>query len=688
MKRYTFLITLLPGIVCGQNTDCDTTRVENLDEIIVTAATHRTDATTTVYIPEARQREAAADGVSLLGNMNIPQLNVDRLSGKVSTIDNQPVSFFINGRQAGAEDLSGLNPVDVKRVEYLDFPSDPRYLRAAHVVNFVTRRYTYGGYTKVGGKERFMVHSGEASVYSKFAYRAMEYDATVNGSFDNNSHTGTCAKETYRFPKGNIERKTEAENSRNRQRNFSAALRASWTRSQSLVVRNLLSFTRDNIPFNEITGKVTFSDIFQNGLFKRMDSKKAHSLNWICDIYAGMQSGWALNSSIELTHTFTNNSENYISSAVSIDNFAHEKALSGRINTQISKALSNQFSIIANLIVSRSNTDIVYRGTDCADNSFSQWFGGLYAGLSANWRKVAGSIDGGFALESNSINNHRTDDRYPFTHLNVQYSPNSRNRIGLWFQYATISPNAAIKNPNTIRQSELMSVGGNPELESSRLISSNLNYTFLPDNRWQLTAYAALFRIARRQAPVYTPDGPDGTMLKHYMNDGNYNHGQVGARVSAKFFEGRLTVSVAPRLLLYRCTGTNSATLCSPGSTMNVDYYLGHFFFNVYAGTPDSYVDGETCFRRRLPGQYSVGMGWSRKGWNIQLSAANIFRSSWKTSSDTLLSPHYDSRITNFGSDRHRRINLSIQYTLSYGKKMAQSAELTTEKAISSSILR
>ena len=85
----------------------------------------------------------------------------------------------------------------------------------------------------------------------------------------------------------------------------------------------------------------------------------------------------------------------------------------------------------------------------------------------------------------------------------------------MWFQYATFSPDATMKNPNIIRQSELMYISGNPDLKCSRNTVANISYTWLPSNRWQMSAYATMFRITNRQIAVYTPDSPDGTMLKN-----------------------------------------------------------------------------------------------------------------------------------------------------------------------------
>ncbi|MDE6187676.1 MAG: hypothetical protein K2G17_06055, partial [Duncaniella sp.] len=115
--------------------------------------------------------------------------------------------------------------------------------------------------------------------------------------------------------------------------------------------------------------------------------------------------------------------------------------------------------------------------------------------------------------------------------------------------------------------------------------------------------------------------------------------------------------------------------------------YLGKFFFNVYWDSGSSYVDGETAYLRKMPMSYSAGAGWVSRGWNVRLSVVNPLQSSWKISKDSLATFRYDSEITRFGSDFHRRISLNVTYTINYGKKVNQIGELNGGKNISTSIL-
>ena len=687
MKHSILPLIMLPLSMYGQIAEQDTISVKELGEITVIADAQRTSATKTVYIPSGIQKSTASDGLTLLSKMNIPQLSVNPIAETVKTADNQGVSLFINFHPASDEDVSGLNPNDVKRIEYLDFPVDPRFQRARHVVNFITHSYTYGGYTKLSGKERFMVRSGEASVYSKFAYRKMEYDLMVSCDYDYNPHFGSVSDETYRLDSGTIRRESSTETGKKHQRGLYSALRASWNKSENFSFRNLVSYRRINTPINHTSGYVNFSSMFPSETYHTESPSTNNVIGWDSELYVVAGRGWSINGNCQAEFAKNNTSSNYSAGAASIENIADEDSWFLRGSIQLNKSLSDKFTLFSNVLSGGGRTNIDYAGSSHAVNRFRQTFSGITVGVAMNWQRVSGSIDGGYAFESNYINGKTMDDRYPFTHINVQYAPNHKNSINLWFQYATFSPDATMKNPNIIQQSELMYISGNPDLKCSRNTSANISYTWLPSNMWQLSAYVTMFRIANRQIAVYTPDGPDGMILKKYQNDGDYNHGQIGTNLTGKFLDGKLSLSISPRILLYKTTGSNSISHYPFTTSLNANYFLGSFFFNGYYDTGSSYVDGENAFLRKMPMGYSLSAGWASRGWNIQLSIVNPFQSSWKLSEDALATRWYDNKMTQFGADYHRRISLTVTYTLNYGKKVSQHGELSGDKNISTSIL-
>uniref|UniRef100_UPI0025882AB9 hypothetical protein n=1 Tax=Xylanibacter rodentium TaxID=2736289 RepID=UPI0025882AB9 len=502
------------------------------------------------------------------------------------------------------------------------------------------------------------------------------------------AHIGSVSDETYRLESGTIRRTSGTETGKQHQRGLYSALRASWNKSENFTFRNLVLYRRINTPINHTSGYVNFSSQYPSETYHTELPSTNNALGWNSELYAALGRGWSINGNFQAESAGNNTSSNYYAGTESIENLADEDSWFLRGNIQANKTLSDRFTLFSSVLSGGGRTHIDYTGSSNAVNRFRQAFTGITVGMSLNYQKVSGSIDGGYAFESNYINGKTMDDRYPFTHINLQYAPNQRNSISLWFQYATFSPDATMKNPNIIRQSELMYISGNPDLKCSRNTSANISYTWLPSNKWQLSAFATMFLISNRQIAVYTPDGPDGMMLKKYQNDGDYNHGQIGANLTGKFIDGRLSISVSPRLLLYKTTGSNSISHYPFSASLNVNYYLGRFFFNGYYDTGSSYVDGENAFLRKMPMSYSVSAGWSSRGWNIQLSVVNPFQSSWKLSEDTLTTRWYDNKMTQFGSDYHRRISLTVTYTFNYGKKVSQTGELSGEKNISTSILK
>lgn len=686
MKPIAMIMLAVPGVALSQTAESDSLR--HLEEITVTAAEQRADAGMTVYIPRRDQREAATDGVSLLSRMNIPQLAVNPLSGTVTTADNQNVAIFINSIPATIEDVEGINPSDVRRVEFMDFPSDPRFLRSPHVVNFITRPYSYGGYTKLSAKERFMVNSGEAAAYSKFAYREMTWDLMAKAGYDNARATSGFTEDTYRFPDRDIIRTTRTDGSRHREHDFLAALRATWLHNPDITLSNNLTITADNIPVDRSHGSVEFSDFFPGEEFSMADKSKGTGLDWRTDFFASLGRGWSLNAALTTSYVANRTLQIYSAGATDLLNSAHERQWSGRGDLQLNKKLSERISVFAGFNASQNYTRILYGGTSRATNRFHHSFYALSIGASLRFEKLSGSIDAGYAAEFSDINSLRATDPYPFTHINLQYQPDTHHSLGIWMQYAGLSPDAAMKNPNTMRQNELLAVGGNPDLKTSGHLTVALNHTWLPDNRWQLTAYAVAFKIFHRSTAIYTPMEGQNLMLKHYVNDGDYNHGQIGARLTGKFLNGSLILSAAPRLLLYYTSGLNHESHYPLSISLKADYYIGRFNFSAYWESRNSYVDGETCFLRSFPQEYMVEAGWSHKGWNLQLTVANIFNSGWTLSHDSFRSRWFDSRRSLTGSTYHRRIALTVAYRFGYGRKLSTGNELESSGSISTSILR
>lgn len=98
-----------------------------IKEVVVKAQMHRTDATSSTYTPTISQKTSAQNAVDLLKLLAIPQININLMDNSVTTPSGQNVAIYINYIPASSEEMEGISTSDVRRVEYLDFPSDPRF---------------------------------------------------------------------------------------------------------------------------------------------------------------------------------------------------------------------------------------------------------------------------------------------------------------------------------------------------------------------------------------------------------------------------------------------------------------------------------------------------------------------------------------------------------------------------------
>lgn len=193
----TAVISYLP--VFGQTENTDSIEDQKLDEIVVEAALQKTDDKKSVYFPTAKQKSASQTGADLLDQMSIPQLKIS-LGGNIETNSGKKVAVFIDYIPATDNDLKAMRMSDVKRVEYYEYPSDPRLQGNQFVVNYIMAKYEYGGYVKGFGHANLIHYSEQLLGNVRFQYKKMTYDLMGYCWGHNSKRYGAELTETYRLP--------------------------------------------------------------------------------------------------------------------------------------------------------------------------------------------------------------------------------------------------------------------------------------------------------------------------------------------------------------------------------------------------------------------------------------------------------------------------------------------------------
>lgn len=698
--RKGIMLTMICGIVAttagAQTETSDSVRVQQLDEVVIEAANQRINAEVSTYIPMSRQKNAAQNAVSLLSQMSIPQISVDPVSQTIQTAHGQNVSVFIDFIPATSEDLKGMRTQDVKKVEYYTHPADARFKGAKYVINFVMQKYEWGGYTKLNANKWLGVNRTEGSVYSKIAYKKMTFDLFADEIYLTNRHTGQNSVENFKFadlygmgPK-DVSRVSEMRLGRYRNNSNDIGFRALYA-TENIQISNRIAYSLTNVPRNDVGNTLTYSD----ALFPSTESfTKASSKDWALK-YGGeyffmLSKQTGLN--VDAGYTYGHNDLN--SDYTAHDDFSiinnakediHELSVYLHLNWNPGKA--NRF--VTNFGVQHDWNIINYYGNSPSKQKYDV---GIYF-LGQNYQHIFNekwNVGAGLAWiwETNRISGVNADNNFPQTNINATWSPNDKHQLYLTANYGSMFPGSSQKSPNMLQQDELMWYRGTPELNDYKYTNALLSYTWLPDNRWQLSADAYLGMIKDRCVTLYSPSGPDGTMLRQYFNGGNYFSEYIGVSATGKFFGGKLVGKLRPQFWIRKTTGEYAWHDNQLTCTAQFNYYLDSFYIFGWYMTPGKYQETHSGVISKSPSKYQIEIGWGKNGWNISASAYNFAHTSWEDLRETLTSEYYSFDRTTFGTQHHARYTISVSYTIGYGKKVQRKNEISGSGTADSAILK
>lgn len=673
----------------------DTIQSHELNEVVVQAQMQRTSSTKSTYTPTGKQKNAAQNAVDLLRQMAIPQIRINPIDETVTDNVGSKVAIYINFLEASKEEMEGLRTADVRRVEYLEFPTDPRFRGAERVINIIVQEYAYGGYTKITANENFLVGlSSRVNIFSKFTYKRMTYDLYAGANNWNNHHIGNTTEGIYRLTDNNgneysVTRKETLESSHYKQNQYPITFRATYS-SNKIQIRNLLAFTNLDVPTNEYSGKLEYSpNSVQNYSFDRKNPNRSNSVAYSGTYFFALPKGFSVDFSPSFNYTHGNDYTDYVASEQpTIYRHAKEDAYYYRLNLYLRKSFGQKHSVMLGANRGEIINHINYTGKDGYKDKFLNDFTAAMVGYNFHTQKISVNFDAGWAWENNDMNKRGNSFNYPLTHLNVRYVPNQNNSFSIYFQYVTNSLGVSQKSSDILQENELMYITGNPSLKNSNQTIGDISYTWMPSNAFSMSAYGRYFGIYDRQLLVYNPYEDGKALLRSYINNGDYLNGEIGIAINWKLLNGKLQFYANPSQSFYKSTGIFNERYSPFRLTVQASYYLDSFYFQAYYESPQKSMDASLPQIKKIRNFHSVTVGWANANWNLRVMAANFFNKGWNGATNTTVSPYYSERQTVIGTSSHPRINFTATYTFGYGKKVQRGNEVGEQSGAPSAILK
>lgn len=691
---FLILIAVLPSVVslALSQEPTDSIDAQILNEVVVEANLQSVSATKSTYIPTSRQKNAAQTGTDLLSRMAIPQLSV--IGDNVSTAGGQSVSLFIDFLPASEQDIQAMRMADVKRVEYYDYPSDPRFQGATHVVNFIMQKYDYGGYFKVLGKETFVSNISQLSLFSKFQYKKMTYDIALGGYYSYGSHDYSNSYETYRLLQLDgtlniIERNSVTTSAQYRRNYFWPTFKAVY-QSDNITMENTLGANLDNYPKENSSGSISFipADYPQTD-FINDAHHKSNSLTYKGNWYFNLP----YNNSITFRpyYSYSHNTQSSLYQelqSTEYDNGSTDDTHDFQANLQFQHSFGKYgdlFGIfLSNFISNRTN----YFGTAQAFDRQKNLRLGPAVKYSYRTDKFYGLIAVGLNYDYSNFNDITEKSSVPLADLFLQYSFNDKNQMSAEFHHMSSMPSSGYRSDVIIQSNPLMSYTGNPYLKPYKTYDVGLFYTMMPTKKFSFTAFATMWTAIDRYAFLYEPSS-EGILRSIGQPVGGYTQVYYGLNASLRLLNNSL--------ILFGRFAPNFIHDGYPANTdkhflnywLQAQYFVkGWNFEFVYmsrTGQSDGPIPGSWTIDKDY---YWATIGWGNQHWNIKGIIANIFRWNWKQGTKSFRSQYYDYTKEVFSQDYHAYFQVSLTYTFGFGKKIERGNEAEQQTGASSGILK
>ncbi len=673
----------------------DSIKTQGLDEVVVEAQMQRTSPTSTTFIPTVKQKNASQNAVDLLRQMAIPQIKISSVNEVVTDNAGGEVAIFINFLEASKEEMEGLRTPDVKKVEYLEFPTDPRFRGAQRVINIIVQEYAYGGYTKLTTNENFLVgFSSRNNIFSKFSYKKMTYDLYVGANNWNNHNIGNNVKGIYSLKDADgkdyqLTRTETLDGSHYKQNQYPLTFRATYS-SEKIQIRNTVGFTHLSVPVYDQRGNLSYHPgSEQNYTFNRSNPNRNNSLAYQGSFFFSLPNQFSIDISPRFNYMHSNDYLTYSTSTTpEIVRNARENAYNYRVDAYLQKRIGQKHTAMLGVNGGDNINRLRYSGTNSYYDRFHNAFVAGLLGYQLASREVRLYADAGVYWSQSDINGVVYTDTYPFVHLNLRYSPNSKNAFSVFLQYANATPGISQKSPDVLQDNEYMFVTGNPLLENSRNLMFNLGYTWMPNNTFGLNAFSNFNSFFNRQMLTYEPYNNGMAIIKNYRNSGNFLNGELGFAANWKLLGGKLQLYASPKQSFYKSTGIYNKSYNPLTITAQATYYLNSFYFQAYYQSPGKqmFTSSPQIYKDR--NFHSLTVGWANSDWNVRVMAANFFNKGWNSADIVTESPLYTEYRENIGTSSHFRINITATYTFGYGKKVQRGNEVGEQSGANSAIIK
>ena len=633
----------------------------------------------TAYMPTKQQADAANSGISLLANMMIPKLVVDRVNGTVTDVNNSTPTIYIDNRKADATEADRLRPKDIVRVEYYDHPSAD-FPGEQSVLNFITRKYDRGGYVDVRTTTEFYtgLYGGNYSAQVGMDFNRLNITLMGGTGFSREDAGRTGGTEHYAFATP-LTKQTTVTDRLTKQRVHYGKLRMTYRTDKTTAYADF-SLNWSETPTDRLGTLVNYRPQAYPGATA---TTTTHSRNAAPRAALFMETklgkGQTLRAQAYYVYGDNTYRREYAEGALApvLTDTKEKRNGFGAVVLYMANLRHNN-SITVNLFGFNDWSKTNYVGTIAAAQEIQD--GGLiflpnYTHTFA--KKLSISVQPGLFWERYYIRGFGTTSRLRGRPVvSASYSINSKNLLYANWAMGSSVPTMDKYNNTEQRVNQYTVKRGNPDLEIIKLYDINAGYNLTLKNvNVALFGYYSINTDDMKE--YYTTEGE--TLVSSYISDGTSHYYNAGASVTWGLLGRSLQLSGRLAYRGQHITGINSAHDNRMVFSLGADYYVKGFAFSARYSSKFKEVIPSGWME--IPERYYFLASWNYKGLYAEIGCQQIFNRNFT-----------ERRWFDFGAYSYSTENLQksmcsawvrLSYSFDFGRKKVERTKLEVQKGSS-----
>ena len=685
-----FMMCLASGGLYAQTTDSIPV-AKQLEEVVVLGDRVWIDEGGVInIIPSKSEKKLSNSPATLIKSLHLPFIK--EKDGAIVNAEDDAVPIFINGKRADGMDLMTFWPKEVKRVQYLENPSDPDYEGVKAAVNFIMPEYVVGGVTKVDLFQQ-IPNYGDYSVASKLVYKKMTYGFMFYDKYERDHRSGTKGLTQYKDilydgKQYDLIENTAESHAYNRNDRISCAFNARYL-SDNARITHTLSFGKDRNPGSGSHSR----DFWSENLFGSSASFFYSESDNISPQISGdynfkLSDKWNLIGSWYYAYAKNKNSStSQTGETEAIYNSSREEVNSLRFSITPSFTPSESWSFKLRNRCSLDWFSTLYEGS--ANTKQTQARQNISSSLAVSWnlsRSVRLSAYPGVSVSLWQIGNVRHHTVNPIGDISALWRVNRKLRFSGSLRFGVYSASASESNPVLVRVSELLWHKGNPYLKNYSSSDIYFHSTYIPKGWLRMMLGIGYTRTYNPIISEYTPASPEaGGLIKELVNTGTFDRLRAVLEVNGSFFEDRLSVSLSPGWRYEYARGERRTGLGHFRLSGSADYTVGDFRFEVEYQGAGKGLRSSGIERFRWPDRWSASIVYGTGNLYLSCKVQDIFHNKRKEWS-RYDSPNYLTEYDSFETGRVFSIN--VTYTFGYGKKVDKGIDISGPESVESSVMQ